>query len=85
MNARHRRTLVVIFARPTRANVKWRDVVSLLRGLGAEVDERRQGSRVAILWQGNVTVQQRPHPRPVMDRGAVAAMRDFLKNCDVEP
>ena len=85
MNARHRRTLVANFAHPSRANVKWRDVVSLLRGLGAEVDERRQGSRVAILLKGNVTVQHRPHPRPVMDKGAVAAMRDFLKNCGIEP
>ncbi len=84
MKAKHRRTLEAVFARPVSANIAWRDVEALLEALGAVIEERA-GSRVAILLDGVPTVQHRPHPRPHMDKGAVAAMRDFLMACGVTP
>lgn len=39
MNSRQRGTLAAIFETPTRADIDWDDVVSLLSGLGAEVSE----------------------------------------------
>jgi len=85
MNRKHRKTLNLLFARPASANVQWRDVVSLLEALGAEIDESRAGSRVGIVLSGISTLQHRPHPRPTMDKGAVADMREFLKLCGVKP
>jgi len=39
MNSRHRRTLGRIFAEPTPADLRWRDIDALLRAVGAEVSE----------------------------------------------
>ena len=47
MNKRHQRTLNSIFAQPISGNIKWRDVESLLKNLGAVLNERT-GSRVAV-------------------------------------
>ncbi len=40
MKRKHQRTLELVFARPTSANVQWRDIEALLVELGAEVSER---------------------------------------------
>lgn len=75
----------MLFTRPVSANVQWRDVISLLEALGAEIDQGKEGSRVGILLSGIPTMQHRPHPRSTMDKGAVADMREFLKMCGVKP
>ena len=55
MKRKHQRTLALIFARPTSANVQWRDIEAMLQELGAEVSER-EGSRVAVVMYGEVRV-----------------------------
>ncbi len=85
MKRKHQKTLETIFAHPVSGNLKWQDVVSLLKALGAEIDESREGSRVGILLHENVVVQHRPHPSPNMDKGAIAALRNFLVDCGVRP
>jgi hypothetical protein len=80
MKKRHQRTLELLFKRPVSSNVKWKEATALLKALGAEIEER-EGSRVAILLDGVVLHQHRPHPSPAMDKGAVADMREFLKRC----
>lgn len=78
------KTLQLIFSRPTPAGVKWGDAVALMKGLGAEIDER-EGSRVAIFLFGQVRVMHRPHPSPDMDNGAVASMRKWFEDNGVTP
>lgn len=75
----------MIFSRPISGNVKWRDVVSLVRVLGGDVDESREGSRVAFLLNNNAIIQHLPHPLPSMDKVAVASLRKFLIDCEVKP
>ncbi len=84
MKRTHRRTLELLFAHPTSANVQWRGVEALFRELGAEVSER-EGSRVAVVLFGEVRVFHRPHPSPNTDRGAVASIRKWLEQHGVEP
>lgn len=84
MKRTHRRTLELLFAHPTSANVQWRDVEALFRELGAEVSER-EGSRVAVVLFGEVRVFHRPHPSPNTDRGAVASIRRWLEQHGVQP
>jgi len=84
MNKRHRRTLNAIFAQPISGNIKWRDVESLLKSLGAVISERA-GSRVAVLLNARVAVFHRPHPSPNMDKGAVRDLRKFLENTGITP
>jgi hypothetical protein len=82
MARRHDRTLAEIFAAPTRGTITWREVESLLRSLGADVEESA-GSRVAIVLNERVAVMRRPHPHPTMSKGAVRDLRDFLRSAGV--
>jgi HicA toxin of bacterial toxin-antitoxin, len=84
MKRKHERTLESLFARPTSANVQWRDIEALLSELGAEISER-EGSRVAVILFGEVRVFHRPHPSPNTDKGAVESVRKWLEQHGVEP
>ena len=84
MNSKQRRTLAALFARPVPGNIQWRDIESLFRTLGAEIDER-EGSRVEVFPFGEVRVFHRPHPRPDTDKGAVASIRRWLDANGVKP
>jgi hypothetical protein len=84
MKKKHLATLELIFSRPTPAGVKWREAVSMMKHLGAEVEERA-GSRVAFYLKGAILLQHKPHPSPDMDKGAVASMKDFLDNLGIRP
>jgi len=84
MKRKHQRTLELIFARPTSANVQWRDIEALFVELGAEVSER-EGSRVAVVLFEEVRVFHRPHPSPNTVKGAVASVRIWLEQHGVEP
>jgi len=84
MKRKHQRTLETIFAHPISANIPWRDIEALFVELGAEISER-EGSRVAVVLFGEVRVFQRPHPRPNTDKGAVASIRNWLKQHGVVP
>jgi len=67
---KHRTTHSKIFEEPTRCDVRWADIESLLKALGAELSEGR-GSRIRVALSGARAVFHRPHPRPVTDRGAL--------------
>jgi hypothetical protein len=84
MNKAQLRTLQSIFERPTRADIRWAAIESLVRALGGEVLERA-GSRVAARLNGVTAVFHRPHPRPEAKKGAVDAVRQFLTNAGVKP
>lgn len=84
MNKKQQSTLNAVFERPTRADIRWSAIESLIKGLGGEVRERA-GSRVAAEVNGVIAVFHRPHPRPETKKGAVDAVRQFLTNAGVKP
>lgn len=84
MKRKHAKTLEVIFARPTPANIQWRDIEALFIELGATVIER-EGSRIAVILFGQVQIFHRPHPQPDTDKGAVASVRKWLESHGVKP
>lgn len=84
MKRQSSKTLALIFARPVSGSIKWRDIESLLVGLGAKVSER-EGSRVGVKLFGEVRVFHRPHPSPDTDKGAVESIRKWLENNGVKP
>jgi hypothetical protein len=84
MNSRHRKTLEAIYALPTRADVPWGDIESLLTALGAEISEDR-GSRIRVALRGVRAVFHRPHPRRETEKGALRSVRRFLEAAGVEP
>ncbi len=95
MNKRQRATLEAIFASPTPADLRWSEIESLFRALGATISERA-GSRVAVAIEYEtsgiageksvaVRVFHRPHPRPEVSRATVQDIRDFLTQAGVTP
>ena len=84
MKRKHRSTLALIFTRPVSANIPWRDIEALFAELGAEISER-EGSRIGVRLFGERRVFHRPHPSPETDKGAVANIRNWLKQNGVEP
>lgn len=84
MNAKHQKTLALIFENPVRSDVNWADIVALLRHLGAEISDGK-GSRVRIALNGIRAVFHRPHPRRETDKGALKSMRRFLAEAGVKP
>jgi hypothetical protein len=84
MNKAQQNTLKAIFARPTKADIRWSAIESLICALGGEVMERA-GSRVGARLNGVVAVFHRPHPRPKTKKGAVDAVRQFFVNAGVKP
>jgi HicA toxin of bacterial toxin-antitoxin, len=73
-----------IFSRQTPANLPWRDIEALLRALGADIEEGA-GSRVGVKLNEVRAVFHRPHPSPETRKGAVRAVRIFLRNAGVKP
>lgn len=84
MNKKSLKLLRLIFKRPVSGNIQWREVESFLKEQDATIKERG-GSRIAIRIGGQVLFHHRPHPSPNMDKGAVAALRDFLEKCGITP
>ena len=84
LSSKHRKTLRAIFEDPVRANVKWTDIVKLLRALNADLTEG-SGSRVRIYLNGVRAVFHRPHPEPDTDKGALKSMRRFLTRTGIKP
>ncbi len=84
MKKKQLRVLELIFSRPVSGNIKWNDIESLLKALGADISER-EGSRVGIKLFGEVQVFHRPHPSPDTDKGAVSSVRNWLEKNGVTP
>jgi len=82
--SKHQTTFEAIFSVPTRTNISWKDVESLLKSLGATITEG-SGSRVRIYLNGVRAVFHRPHPKKETDRGAVRSLQRFLLNAGIEP
>lgn len=84
LRRRHRVTLEAIFRKPTRANIRWDDIESLLIASGGYIEER-SGSRLGVELNGLATVFHRPHPRPEAPKSLVDDVRRFLIEAGVEP
>lgn len=85
MKRKHAKTLALIFHRPVSASVNHHDVMALLTELGATIETNREGSRVGVILFGEVRIFHKPHPSPDMDKGAVAALRDWLEQHGIKP
>ncbi|NRF67584.1 type II toxin-antitoxin system HicA family toxin [Aquincola sp. S2] len=76
--------LRTIFHDPPSANVHWRDIESLLRHVGAEL-EPLSGARVRVTLNRMEGILHRPHHSNVMDARALVHLREFLARAGVTP
>jgi len=84
VNAKQRKTLAAIFARPTSASIPFADIEALIKGLGGTVSER-EGSRVKIELMGEQWRCHRPHPGKEAKRYQVEEARELLERVGVQP
>ncbi len=84
MSAKHRKTLVAIFAKPTSGSMVFADIEALVKSLGGEVLER-EGSRVKLVLNGIEWRCHRPHPGKEARRYQVEEAREFLERAGVKP
>ncbi len=84
MNAAQRRTLQQILERPTRSDVRWSRIESLIRALGGEVSQGR-GSRIRFRLGERVATFHGPHPERVTGKATLEDVRRFLDNAGVRP
>ncbi len=84
MNARQRKTLAAVFARPTSASLPFSDIESLIKGLGGSISER-EGSRVKIELKSETWQCHRPHPGKEAKRYQVEEARELLERVGVKP
>jgi hypothetical protein len=85
MNATHRKTLAAVFENPARADVRWDAIEALFVACGAELSKRGGRSRVRVLLHGVEAVFRSPHPGPETDKGALKAVKRFLREAGIEP
>lgn len=84
MNNKHRKTLKDIFKDPISPNIRWSDIESLFKHMGAKIIEA-EGSRIWIKFNGKKSVFHRPHPSKVTDKGAVKSVRTYLIEIGIVP
>lgn len=82
--SKHDKTLQAVFDTPTKANIAWSDIESMLKHNGAEISEG-SGSRVRIYLNGVRAVFHRPHPQDEAGKATVKSMRSFLERAGVTP
>jgi len=84
MKAKHRKTLSAIFTKPTKANIKFSDIESLVKALGGMVREG-EGSRVVLELFGAREYAHRPHPGKEAKKYMVEKIREWLTGLEVTP
>ena len=82
MNHRHRKVLHQLFAHPISANLDFNDVQSVLKELGAEVEDR-SGARIAVTLKGHTVLFH--HANHSVPKEEVQQIRRFLIDCGVAP
>ncbi|NML16132.1 type II toxin-antitoxin system HicA family toxin [Azohydromonas caseinilytica] len=84
MNAKHRKTLAAVFAKPTSPSIVFADIEALVIALGGTVTER-EGSRVKIELKGEQWRCHRPHPGKEAKRYQVEEARELLERAGIKP
>ena len=83
LNSKQLTTLAAVFTTPIQGDIRWDDIVSLLKALGAEKEERK-GSKVCFALNNRKILLHRPHPEPVAKKYCVEAVRRFLISAGVD-
>ncbi len=78
MNSKHRKTLEAIMSKPTPKALPYRDVKSLLIGIGCDFEER-EGSRVCFSMLPNAVSMHRPHPGKEIREYQIKEIKTFLQ------
>jgi hypothetical protein len=84
MSRRHIQLIRTIFHDPPSGNVHWREIESLLKHVGAEL-EPISGARIRVKLNRMEGVLHRPHHSNVLDGSSLQHLREFLARGGVTP
>jgi len=84
MGRHHANLIRSIFHDPPSGNLHWRDVVSLLKHVGASL-EPISGARIRVKLNRMEEVLHRPHQSNVLDVHSLVHLREFLARAGVTP
>jgi hypothetical protein len=84
MNAKHRKTLVDLYAQPAKRNITWSRMTSLIETLNGHIIQG-SGSRVRIVLGDQSLNIHTPHPGKELKPYQVHAVRTLLKEQGVKP
>jgi hypothetical protein len=84
MSRHHANLIRSIFHDPPSGNVHWREIESLLRHVGAEL-ESLSGARIRVTLNRMESVLHRPHHSNVLDTSSLVHLRGFLARAGVTP
>lgn len=84
MSAKHANLLREIFHDPVSTSIQWREIESLLKHLGADM-EALAGTRVRVKLNGAEGSLHRPHKGGTLDRSSVQHLREFLGRAQCTP
>lgn len=82
--ARSNKTIIAIFERPTRNDIRWNDIVNLVKRLKGEMKPGR-GSRWRITIAGVKGNVHSPHPGSELKPYSVEDFRDLLELAGYKP
>ena len=84
MSHKHEQVLRSIFHDPAPNNLHWREVESLLKHVGAEL-ENVAGTKLRVKIGKVETVLHRPHHSNELDRQGIKFLREFLGHAGISP
>ncbi len=84
MSHKHEHIVRTIFQDPPNTNIHWRDIESLLKHAGADI-ENLPGARQRVKLNGMEAVLHRPHNTSTLDRQGVKHLREFLARARITP
>jgi hypothetical protein len=84
MSHKHDNLIAAIFRDPISGNIQWREIESLLRHLGADI-ESLSGTRVRVKLNGQEGILHRPHGGNALGRQDVQHLREYLARARVTP
>ncbi|RED52090.1 hypothetical protein [Aestuariispira insulae] len=82
MNHHHKKTMQALFAHPVSANIKMKDVESLLRDLGADISTSHAGKVHVTLNGRTVNFAMPKHSLP---KEEVQQVKHFITACGIDP
>lgn len=84
MSKHHANLIRAIYHDPPSGNMHWRDIESLLRHVGAEM-EPLSGARYRVTIGRMEDILHRPHHSNVLDSKSIQHLRAFLARSGVTP
>ena len=84
MNKKKKKIYNKVVSKPTRADVTFDEVKSLLVGEGS-IFKKGDGSRVKFIYKKQILAIHKPHPKKVLPKYAVERIREFLIITGIEP